>query len=101
MTGAAAPAVHLALGEAVSSAALLGVMSTLITPSLFAAWGSLDGSLHEPSGGTARPPSRTPVSAAGEGAVSDRMLAPRKPRPTRRRTATPRAPGGSSSTTTT
>ncbi len=82
------------------SAALLGAICTVMTPSLLGAPGNLEGSLQEPSAVTARPPSLTPESASGDGAVSDRMLAERKPRPTRRRTASLRAPGGSSSTST-
>ncbi len=58
------------------SAALLGSIWTVMTPSLLAALGSREGSLQEPSAVTARPPSLTPESASGDGAVSDRMLAP-------------------------
>jgi len=62
--------------DTLSSAALLGAICTVITPSLLAARGNLDGWLHEPFDATARPPSVTPVGAAGEGALSARMLAP-------------------------
>ena len=92
--------VGLPLGETLSSVALLGLMATVISPFLLGASGSLGRGLHEPSGATPRPPSVTPESAVGEGAVSDRMLAPRKRLPTRSRRVTLCAPGGSSSTTT-
>src|ERR1700731_2978116 len=86
-----APAPHPFNGATVTSAALLGCISTVTTPPLLLACGNCDGCVQEPSGATAWPPSSTPESASGEGAVNARILEPWKPAPTCRCTATGRA----------
>src|SRR3989442_5311376 len=81
--------------------ALEGATVSAIGPPRPDTAGSLGGSDQEPSAGTVRPPSCTPVAAAGEGAVSASTRAPLYRRATYRRTSTRADPGGSSSTTTT